>query len=163
MNMATDLTATLKNPFKFRLFLIKKLPMAFLAGIRLVEISEKGSAVSIRYKYLTQNPFRSLYFACLAMAGEFSTGVLAIQHIHKFRQPVSMLVVHLEADFLKKATGKVVFSCRDGEKIKRTIEEAISSGEGKMLVTTSAGVNEEGDKVAEFRITWSFKARKTVS
>lgn len=133
--------------------------MGFIAGLRLVELSEDHSVVSIRYKYLTQNPFRSVYFACLAMAGELASGVLSIVHVHG--SAVSMLVVHMEADFTKKAVGKIIFTCLDGPVIRKAVEESKQTGEGRTVVATSIGTDEAGDKVAEFRITWSFKARKS--
>lgn len=157
--MANQILTTLRNPFKFKLFLLKKLPMGFLAGLHLKEINEGNSAVEIKYKYLTQNPFRSLYFACLAMAGELASGVLSILHVSNSSKPVSMLVVHMDADFTKKAIGKIVFKCNDGSKIKSAIDETIRTGEGTRVIATSTGYDEAGDQVAEFRITWSFKAK----
>ena len=40
-----------------------------------------------------------------------------------------------------------------------SIEEAIKTGEGKAITTTSVGKNDAGEIVAEFFITWSFKAK----
>jgi hypothetical protein len=45
-------------------------------------------------------------FACLAMAAEMSTGVLAMAHVYKRKPAISMLVVKMEAEYFKKATGK---------------------------------------------------------
>ena len=73
----------LKHPFKFRLFLFYKLPAAFFSGVRIREVHENKCVTSVPYKWLTQNPFRSTYFASLAMAAELSTGALALTHIHK--------------------------------------------------------------------------------
>jgi len=80
--------------------------------------------------------------------------------VHKRKPAVSRLVVKLEAVYFKKATGTSMFTCRDGEQLKATIEKAIATGEGQPFTATSAGVNEQGEKIAEFYITWSFKARK---
>lgn len=150
----------IKNPLRFRLFLLSKLPMAYLAGLRISEVSSDKCEVTVPYKYLTQNPFRSIYFACLAMAAEMSTGVLSMMHVYKSNPKVSMLVVGLEAQFLKKSSGKISFICNDGKKIAETIAESKQSGEGKTVAATSMGFNDLGDKVAEFKITWSFKAKK---
>lgn len=159
--MSEKLLIALRSPFKFRLFMLRKLPMAFIAGLRLIEISEGKSGVSIKYKYLTQNPFRSLYFACLAMAGELASGILALVHSQGGSIPVSMLVVHMEADFTKKAVGRIIFTCSDGAIIKKAVEECRQTGEGRTVIATSTGLDESGDKVAEFKITWSFKAKKS--
>ena len=93
------------------------------------------------------------------MAAEMSTGVLALAHIYKRQPAVSMLVSKVEGDFVKKATGMTVFTCEDGIMIKQTIEDAISSNEGRIVTARSYGRNAAGEIVAEFAITWSFKVK----
>ena len=159
--MANSLITTLRNPFKFKMFLLKRLPAAFIAGLKLAEIDEEHAVVTVKYKYLTQNPFRSLYFACLAMAGELASGVLSMTQVHATGLPVSMLVTHMEADFTKKAIGTIRFTCNDGVAIKKVIEESKATGEGRTIVATSIGIDEAGDQVAVFRITWSYKVKST--
>ena len=160
MNAATqEFIQLMKHPVKFRMFLFFKLPAAFFSGVRIKDIDEGKSVVSIPYKWFSQNPFKSTYFACLAMAAELSTGSLAMMHVHKRSPAVSMLVVKLEAVYFKKATGKSIFTCQDREQLKATIEKAIATGEGQAFTATSNGVNEQGEKIADFFITWSFKAR----
>lgn len=143
------------------MFLLLKLPSAFFSGVRPRDISEQASTVSVPYKWFSQNPFRSTYFACLAMAAEMSTGLLALAHIHKRQPVVSMLVIRMEAHYFKKAVGRTLFTCEEGLLLKQTIEKAIFSGEGQTLTVTSIGKNEAGEKVAEFFITWSFKAKSS--
>ena len=150
----------LRNPFKMKLFLLSKLPMGLLAGLHIEEIDEAKCIVSIRYKYLTKNPFRSIYFACLGMAGELASGALGMASIYNSSPAVSMLVVHMEADFMKKAVGKIKFTCTDGAAIRNAVEETKRTGEGVTLVATSTGIDEAGEKVAEFRIRWSYKVKR---
>lgn len=152
-------TANLSNPLKFKLFLLSRLPMAFFAGLKLEKVSENEGSVSLKYGYFTKNPFRSVYFACLAMAGELASGVLCMVHTSS-SIPVSILVVNMEADFKKKAVGKIVFTSKDGQAIHDAVQESIRTGEGKTVVATSRGTDQAGDVVAEFRVTWSFKAKK---
>ena len=111
------------NPFKLRLFMLRKLPMAWLAGLRLAALTPAGATVTVPFKYLTQNPFRSIYFACLAMAAELASGMLAMLHTQG-GGPVSMLVVGLEADFSKKAVGLISFVCDDGAAIARAVADS---------------------------------------
>ncbi|WP_299822462.1 DUF4442 domain-containing protein [uncultured Pontibacter sp.] len=144
---------------KFRLFMLAKLPMAYLAGLRVKSLSEDSAAVTIPYKYLNKNPFRSIYFACLSMAAELSTGVLCMMHVYKSTPAVSMLVTHMEANFTKKAVGLITFTCHNGQQIQEAAERTKATGEGVTIVATSIGVDEAGDKVAEFRFTWSLKAK----
>lgn len=139
--------------------MLARLPMAFLAGLRVGALSEKRAVVTIRYKYLNKNPFNSIYFANLAMAAELSTGLLCMMQTYKASPAVSMLVVHMEGNFTKKALGRISFLCEDGEKIKAAADQTKATGEGVTVVATSVGIDEVGDKVAEFRFTWSLKAK----
>ncbi len=147
------------SPAKLRLFMLRKLPMAWLAGLRLTALTSDAATVTIRYKYLTQNPFRSIYFACLAMAAELASGIQAMMHVQG-GGPVSMLVVGLTAEFRKKAVGRIAFTCPDGAAIVQAVADSRATGEGRTVVCTSTGVDEAGDVVAVFRVTWSFRAKK---
>lgn len=149
-----------KHPVKFRMFLFTRLPAAYIAGVRVRELDEKKCRTTVPYKWLTQNPFRSTYFACLSMAAEMSTGALAMAHLYKIDPPVSMLVVKVESEYFKKATGRTSFVCEDGELFQRAIEETIGTGEARIVKARSIGKNNEGEIVAEFYITWSFKVKK---
>lgn len=158
----TDFIRTIQNPFRFKLFLLSELPLAFIAGLKIKEVNEEKCIVTAPYKYFTKNPFKSIYFACLSMAAEMSTGILSMMHVYHSKPAVSMLVVGLEAEFFKKATGKISFICNDGKKIAETISLSKISLEGKTVTAVSSGYNDLNEKVAEFRITWSFKVKKQV-
>jgi hypothetical protein len=150
------------SPLKFKLYLLTKLPAAFFSGLRLTKADADHCIVAVPYRWSTRNPFRSIYFACLGMAAEMSTGILAMAHVYKSNPAVSMLVVGMEASFYKKATGTTRFYCMDGGKIGETIARAISTGEGQTIKVRATGKSEEGDEIAEFLITWSFKVRQPV-
>jgi len=157
---ATDFIKLMKHPVKFRMFLFAKIPSAFFSEVRIKEMDETVCKVTVPYKWFSQNPFRSTYFACLSMAAEMSTGALAMAHIYKLSPPVSMLVVKTEAEYFKKATGKTVFVCADGLAIRDTIAKSVESGEGLIFKATTVGFNKEGETIARFLITWSFKVKK---
>jgi hypothetical protein len=123
-------------------------------------INEEKCITSVPYKWLTQNPFRSVYFASLAMAAEMSTGALVLSNIYKKVQVVSMLLTKMEASYFKKASGRIYFTCEQGKEITIVINEAISSVEGKSIIVRSAGKNKNDEVVAEFLFTWSFKAKR---
>lgn len=159
MSNAPKFLQLINNPIKFRLFLLIKLPSAFFSGVRVLIADEKKCVVNVPYKWFSKNPFKSTYFACLSMAAEMSTGVLAMAHVYQRNPPVSMLVLRVKGDFTKKATGRTSFTCEDGLLIKQIIEEAISSREGRIFTAKSYGRNAANDIVAEFDITWSFKAK----
>ncbi|MDQ6758211.1 MAG: DUF4442 domain-containing protein [Bacteroidota bacterium] len=160
MNSSTEkFIKMVKHPVKFRMFLFWKLPAAFFSGVRIKEINEDRSEVSVPFKWLTQNPFRSTYFASLAMAAEMSTGVLGMMHVYKSKPAISMLIINMQAFYYKKATGKTFFVCAEGKEIRDAIENSIFSNETKSVNAKSIGTNKDGDVVAEFLFTWSFKVK----
>jgi hypothetical protein len=162
----TDHTAgfikLMKHQFRFRMYLLTRLPSAFFSGLRIRDMDRERCSISVPYTWFSKNPFRSTYFACQSMAAEMSTGALAMAHIFRRDPPVSMLVIKLEADYFKKAVGTTLFTCADGLAIRQTIEEAIATGEGRSFRARSIGANAAGEKVAEFFITWSFKTKSRI-
>jgi hypothetical protein len=150
----------IRHPVKFRLFLLSKLPSAYFTGVRVKEIDGNRCVTTVPYKWFSKNPFRSTYFASLAMAAEMSTGTLALAHIYQRTPSISMLLVKLEADYFKKATDLTSFTCEDGDMIRQAIDECVTQGEPRTIRVRSVGKNKAGEVVAEFAVTWSFKARK---
>jgi hypothetical protein len=147
------------NPLKYRLFMLSKLPMGFVSGLKIINLSHQEAIVGVRFKWINQNPFKSIYFAVLSMAAELSTGVLAYGQIYKRNPGISMLVVKVEAEFYKKAVGEILFTCIDGDKIAASIEACIQTNQGTSLECISIGRNSKGEDVAKFIFTWSFKSK----
>jgi hypothetical protein len=161
--MSTDteaFTRIMKHPLKFRMFLLSKLPSAYFTGVRVKDVDATRCITTVPYKWFSKNPFRSTYFASLAMAAEMSTGALALAHLYKKKPSVAILLVKLEAEYFKKATDRTTFICEDGDSFRDAVEDAIKTGEPRTVKARSVGTNKAGDKVAEFFITWSLKARK---
>lgn len=146
------------NYFKQKLFFLLKLPMGFLAGLRIVTLQEEQCVVKVKHSYFTKNPFKSIYFACQAMAAELSTGMLCFEAVKEHN--MALLVVGMEANYTKKAVGKISFSCSEGKEIQATVQKALKSGKGEVVKVKSVGMDEVGDIVSEFHFTWSFKKRK---
>ena len=149
----------ISNRFFFTQFLLAKLPAAYFAGLKIEAFDEGKAVVSVKEKWFNKNPFHSIYFAVLTMAAEMSTGALAMAHLYKRKPAVSMLVIKVESEYFKKATGITTFVCEDGEMIKNAIEESIATGESRIVRARSIGKNKDGEIVAEFFIIWSFKAK----
>ena len=160
MNPAFDkFKKIVTSPFTFKLFLLQKLPAAFFAGLRIQEFSPNTCVVKVKYNWFTKNPFKSMYFAVEAMAAEMCSGMLVFAHVYQRSPKVSMLVVKMEVDFIKKATGIILFTCEDGQLIEEAVNESIATKEGKAIVCKSVGKNELGEIVAIFNFTWSIKAK----
>lgn len=145
--------------YKFRFFLLTKLPAAYFSGLRLVMATKQTSLVTIPFKFLTKNPFKSIYFASQSMAAEMASGILSMVHVKASKKKVSMLVTHFEAEFYKKATDTTSFTCNNGLAIQQAIQNTISTGQGSQCVCISTGTNKNGELVSKFTITWSYKAK----
>ena len=148
----------ISNRLYFKSFLLLKLPAAFFAGLSVKNFNEELAVIGVQQKWFNQNPFRSIYFAVLSMAAEMSTGILCMGHIYKHEPSISMLITEQRGVFHKKATGKILFHCNDGNKIAATVEEAVKAGTST-IICNAKGFNSNNDLVAEFWITWSFKLR----
>ncbi|WP_268849246.1 DUF4442 domain-containing protein [Flavobacterium aestivum] len=144
---------------KFNRFIFFKLPSAFLCGVRLKHIDENKCIVSVKHRWINQNPFNSMYFAVQAMAAELSTGAMVIYQIQKSGRKISMLVANNKSNFSKKATGRITFVCNDGHLIADAIQKTIATGEGQTFWMKSIGTNEQGVQVSEMDFEWSVKLK----
>ena len=149
----------MRERLKFRFFLLYKLPIAFLAGLRLVKIDDSKAEIRVKHKWINQNPFRSMYFAVQAMAAEISTGLMVFRKIEQRGKSISMLVTNQEAVFTQKATGWNYFKCEDGDLISDAIDRAVETKEGQTVWVTSIAKDSVGDEVSVFRFQWSIKER----
>ncbi len=147
------------NKFQLHLFLFLKIPISWIAGVRLKVMNDEICITKVKFGWLNQNPFNSMFWAVQGMAAEFSTGFLCAEKIRKSGKKISMLVVHNQAEFTKKAVGKVTFSCHQGKELDAVLQKAIETGEGQTLTLFSEGKDEKGDVVSKFAFTWSFKVK----
>jgi hypothetical protein len=140
---------------KLNSFLFFKLPAAYFCGVRVKQLQQDSCTVTVRHRWINQNPFNSMYFAVQAMAAELATGALVMNYIQTSEQKISMLVANNKSNFSKKATGKITFTCTGGDLASKTIQEAINSKEGRTFWMKSIGTNEKGEKVSEMDFEWS--------
>lgn len=140
-------------------FLMFKLPSAYLCGVKLRELTNEKTIVTVTYKWINQNPFRSMYFAVQSMAAELTTGAMVINKIRESGKSISMLVTNHKGTFTKKAVGKITFTCNDGELINEALAKTIKTGEGQTIVMKSVGVDEAGDQVSAYEFEWSVKLK----
>lgn len=155
-----SLLRSINSPWRFRLFLWWKLPAAAFMGIQIKHCAAQQAVVRLPYGWRSQNPFRSIYFAAQCAAAEMSTGLLALAALEG-REPTSMLVVHVEAEFLKKASGALLFTCDQGDAIAQTVEKALQTGEAQTLRALSVGTLPDGSEAARVWVTWSFRKKTT--
>ena len=147
------------TPNKINRWMLFKLPAAWLTGVRLTLIDESKCEVKVRFKWINQNPYRSMFWAVQAMDAELTTGMLLTKSIQDSNSDISMLLVSNKSSFYKKAVGKITFVCDEGEIAKQLINSTIKNTTSKAWFKAK-GYDEAGDQVSEFDFEWSCKKRK---
>ena len=146
------------TPNKINKWMLFKLPAAWLTGVRISLISETKCEVKVRFKWINQNPYRSMFWAVQGMAAELTTGMLLTKSIQESNTNISMLLVGNKSNFYKKAVGKIKFICDQGETAKELINLTKKNITHKAWLKAK-GFDETGDIVSEFDFEWSCKKR----
>lgn len=144
---------------KVNAFLFFKLPSAWWSGVRLKYMDDTKAIATVRHRWVNQNPFKSMFWAVQGMAAELATGAMVSSQIAESGKRISMLVQNNTANFSKKATGKITFTCEDGHLIKEALVTTIATGEGQTIWMKSVGVNEDGVVVSTFSFEWTVRLK----
>ncbi|WP_298761160.1 DUF4442 domain-containing protein [uncultured Psychroserpens sp.] len=147
------------SPRKLNAFLLFKLPSAYFCGVRTTALSNTTCVVSVKHRWFNQNPFKSMFWAVQGMAAELTTGALVMSKIKSSGKNISMLVANNNGSFTKKATGRITFTCNQGEDIDDAIKKAIETGEGQTVWLNSKGINKDGVQVSDFNFEWTLKVK----
>ncbi len=132
-----------------------KLPAAWLMGVKVSLIDNSNCICTLKYRWINQNPFKSIFWAAQGMAAEFATGVLLMREIELSKKNISMLLVDVEAKFTKKAVGKIFFKCDKGLIIKEKVESLNLQKIKTTMWIDSIGFDESGQEVSKFKFNWS--------
>tara|TARA_B000000475_G_scaffold60976_1_gene48411 strand:+ start:4 stop:453 length:450 start_codon:yes stop_codon:yes gene_type:complete len=146
------------TPNQINKWMLFKLPAAWLTGVRISSISDTKCEVKVRFKWINQNPYRSMFWAVQGMAAELTTGMLLTKSIQESNTNISMLLVGNKSNFYKKAVGKIKFVCDQGETAKELINLTKKNITHKAWLKAK-GFDETGDMVSEFDFEWSCKKR----
>lgn len=136
-----------------------KLPSAYFTGVRAKYIDDTKCIVSVKHRWINQNPFRSMFWAIQGMAAELTTGALVMKKIKESEKKIGMLLANNNATFTKKATGRITFECNEGSKIDAAILKAIDTGEGVLISLHAKGKNVNGVEVSHFNFEWTIKVK----
>ena len=147
------------SPSKLNKFLMFKLPAAYFTGVRTKHLDDTTCVVSVKHRWINQNPFNSMFWAVQGMAAELTTGALVMKKIKESGKKILTLQANNNASFTKKATGRINFKCIEGEKIDEAIRNAIETGEGQTVWLNANGVNSDGVEVSTFNFEWTIKVK----
>ena len=146
------------TPNQINKWMLFKLPAAWLTGVRISSISDTKCEVKVRFKWINQNPYRSMFWAVQGMAAELTTGMLLTKSIQESNTNISMLLVGKKSNFYKRAVGKIKFVTDQGETAKELINLTKKNITHKAWLKAK-GFDETGDIVSEFDFEWSCKKR----
>jgi hypothetical protein len=148
-----------KKILKFNLYTFFNLPSAWWSGVRVTSFDDNLAEVSVKHRWVNQNPFGSIFWAVQGMAAELSTAIFVMRAIKKTGVRASMLVINNNATFKKKARGLIKFNCNQGIEVTEVVQNAISSGEAKKIILKSEGKDISGDVVSAFEFEWTIKRK----
>ena len=106
----------------------------------------------VKFGWLNQNPFNSMFWAVQGMVAEFSTGFFAPKKLEKSgkKSPCWWFITKLN---LHQKQGRVTFSCLQGKELMPFYKKAIETGEGQTLTMFSEGKDQKADLVSKFAFT----------
>jgi acyl-coenzyme A thioesterase PaaI-like protein len=144
-----------------RLFGLRVPVLLFLAP-RVVELDDEGCAVVIPLGWRSRNHVGSMYLGALCAGADVACGLNALRAVRRGHRRVVPLFKDLEASFLKRADGDVLFRSREGRRVEEAVAAADRSGERitlpvEVVATVPARYGEE--PVARFRLGLSLKRR----
>lgn len=128
--------------------------------MKVTALAADHATTTVAHRWLNQNPFRSMYFAVMAMTAELSTGALALMAIEGIKPSVALIIVGMEGEFIKRANSRVDFTCSSGHQVFDAVAKCLSTGEAETVKLKTEGKTADGTVVAVFHFTWSFKQRK---
>ncbi len=147
------------SPFKQKIYFFKNLPMGLITGIKLVDLDEDQAVSVVPFRWCNKNPFKSMYFAVLSMAAELSTAALVMLALKSMDENVALIIVDMKVVFVKKAQSEIKFTCCDYGKIVQQLSTLSQPGDTAVVTVKTTGIDIDGDEVAAFYFTWSFKRR----
>lgn len=147
------------KPAAINTYLLFRLPAAYFCGVRVKTLNDTYCHTSVKHRWINQNPFKSMFWAVQGMAAELSTGALVMNYIKQSEHEFSMLLIANNSSFMKKARGRITFSCEDGKLIETTLKRAAESGVGERCIMQASGKDSNGDIVSEFNFEWSVRLK----
>ena len=130
---------------------------------RVEALDGSGCTVRIPFGWRSRNHVGSKYLGALCAGADLAAALPAASLIWGERLPVVPVFAALQAEFLKRADGDVLFTCDDGPAVTAAVRQADESGERvtlpvKVICTVPDRYGDE--VVARFTLGLSLKRRE---
>jgi acyl-coenzyme A thioesterase PaaI-like protein len=137
-----------------------RIPMLLFLGPRVMRLDDDGCEVLIPLGLRSRNHVGVMYVGALCAGADLASGLNALRPIRERHRRVVPLFKDLQASFLKRADGDVVFRSDEGRRVAEAVARADQSGERVTIpVEVVARVPEKhGDEpVARFTMGLTLK------
>ena len=139
-----------------------KIPVLLFLGPRVLRLDEEISQILIPFGWRSRNHVGSMYFGALCAGADLAGGLPAARLIWADHRAVSLVFADVRGEFLKRADGDVLFTCRDGAAAAAAVREADRTGERVTIpiqVTCTVPDRYGDEPVARFSLGLSMKRR----
>ena len=156
---------SLKDTWYLRAFSLAKIPLLFMASPSVVSLNENECVIQLPFKKRNKNHLGSMYFGALCIGADAAGGLIAFKIFDQIKDAkCSLIFKDFKANFLKRAEGDTLFSCKEGALIKAAVMKAYETGERTDLpvhVIATVPSRFGSEPVAEFTLTLSLKVKKS--
>jgi len=156
------ISTSVKETFYLWCFGLLKIPMLFFLRPIVLQKDDEAIVIKIKLNRRSKNHLNSMYFGVLAAGADCAGGLVAMREIQKSGKKVSLAFKDFHAEFLMRAQGDTLFTCRQGPEIQSFVQKVLKSDiRHEMPVEILATCpNEEGDQpIAKFTLTLSLKRK----
>jgi acyl-coenzyme A thioesterase PaaI-like protein len=154
--------SVIKDTVAIRLWALAKVPMLAWIRPKIVQLDDCKTVVRIPLNRRTKNHLNSMYFGTLACGADIAGALIAMRHIDKSKEKVSLVFKDFKAEFLKRPESDTLFTCADGKLVENLVAEAIRTGErvSETVHVVATCPSKFGDEpVAKFELTLSLKKK----
>ncbi|MEA2491255.1 MAG: hypothetical protein QOH21_3047 [Acidobacteriota bacterium] len=152
-----------KATLKVRAWSFVNVWFLFLARPAVLELNADRCVIRVPLNWITRRrDIRAMYLGTLCMGADVAAGLIAFEMVADKKVNVSFIFKDMQANFLKRAEGDVIFTNNDGPVVQELIRRTLETGERqKATVRVTATVPKKlGDEpVATFGLTLSLKRR----
>lgn len=156
------LPETLRDTLFVRAFAWWKIPLIAFVRPRVVHVDEKKVEILIPLRRRTKNHLGSMYFGSLMIGADLAGAYYAAKLIFESGQKIDFVFKSASGRFLKRPMADVLFTCNDGEILRRLVERASETSERvDSEIQVIATVPSLGPEiVAEMTLVLSLKKRR---
>jgi hypothetical protein len=152
-----------KATLKVRAWSFVNVWFLFLARPSILELNADRCVVRVPLNWITRRrDIRAMYLGTLCMGADVAAGLIAFEMVADKKVNVSFIFKDMQANFLKRAEGDVVFTNNDGPVVQELIRRTLETGERQeatVRVTATVPKKLGAEPVATFGLTLSLKRR----